>query len=512
MAFESIGTSSNRRRGVSLVAVSMLITGVAVMSLALVTMVESSQSAERGTRNQTNARYVAEAGLSVAMMRLSNGVDIEELDLGTKDEPVEYGSANYWIEAKDVGGSLFELTSTGVENQVGSQIELVVRAVSQDTTAWAAFGDEGLTVNGSTLVDSYDSRLGTYEEQATNGNPSNAHARSNGHVGSNANISARASSTVHGNATPGPEGTVSITGHASVSGSTVPAADLIGLAPVEVPEAPSVGDMVFDGSGSGAFGAYIPAGTYHLGDVEVDVASLTIVGPATLVFDSLQVRSNSEVWIDASGGPVEIFVLGDFELASNSLMAATDYDPSNLSINLLANNSDEEEDEDDDHDGDHDDDDDHDGDHDDDDDDHDGDHDDDDDDHDGDHDDDDDDHDGDHDDDDDDHDGDHDDDDDDHDGDHDDDDDDHDGDDGDDGEDDDTIEFASNSQLYGTVYAPSAFVTIDANFQLYGSLIALRVSIESHGRIHFDEALMDGNLDSTITYEVVGWRHTPYQD
>lgn len=326
------------RRGVSLVAVSIMMVGLAVLSLALFAMVDSSGRAQKGSREKTNARYVTEAGLAVAVMEMSRGVPLAELNMGSEQNPVAFGDAGYWVNAVDLGGDLFELTATGVENNVGSRLELVIREVIQTDQIWAAFGDEGLTMDSNAQVDSYNSGLGSYDEQEINGDGQSAYALDNGNVGSNQDIMASSNVVIHGDATPGPGGTASITGNAEVSGSTAPAAAVIELPPLELPDIPIITAENFSGGGSGPFESYVPAGSYHFGDVEIRSTELVFVGPSLLVFDSMALLANTDIMIDATEGPVEIYVIGDFTMNSNTLLGPTDYNPANFTLNLLSDN------------------------------------------------------------------------------------------------------------------------------------------------------------------------------
>jgi hypothetical protein len=72
--------------------------------------------------------------------------------------------------------------------------------------------------------------------------------------------------------------------------------------------------------------------------------------------------------------------------------------------------------------------------------------------------------------------------------------------------DEDLVDFDSGSQLYGTIYAPSAEITIDSNFELFGSLVARRVDLDSNCRIHFDEVLATASEGAEAVYETLCWR------
>ncbi len=72
--------------------------------------------------------------------------------------------------------------------------------------------------------------------------------------------------------------------------------------------------------------------------------------------------------------------------------------------------------------------------------------------------------------------------------------------------DEDLVDFDSGSQLYGTIYAPSAEIAIDSNFELFGSLVARRVDLNSNCRIHFDEQLASASEGAEAVYETLCWR------
>ncbi|MEQ1892719.1 MAG: hypothetical protein ABL998_09275 [Planctomycetota bacterium] len=72
--------------------------------------------------------------------------------------------------------------------------------------------------------------------------------------------------------------------------------------------------------------------------------------------------------------------------------------------------------------------------------------------------------------------------------------------------DDDLVDFDSGSSMYATIYAPSAQVTIDSNFELFGSMVARRVDLNSNCRIHYDERLATLSEGGDPVYETLCWR------
>ena len=86
--------ASDSRRGVSLLMVSFLLVIVSVVVLALFRQVSSTGKAVKSSRQIVSTQLITEAGLSEAMLQLSRG---EAANLGTEQQPIAYGSANYWV-------------------------------------------------------------------------------------------------------------------------------------------------------------------------------------------------------------------------------------------------------------------------------------------------------------------------------------------------------------------------------------------------------------------------------
>ena len=76
----------------------------------------------------------------------------------------------------------------------------------------------------------------------------------------------------------------------------------------------------------------------------------------------------------------------------------------------------------------------------------------------------------------------------------------------------DTVEVASNSTIYGCVYAPEARIVLDSYFSLFGALMSRSLDLNSNCNFHYDEHLMESMSDGTFTYEMVSWRSVPFHD
>lgn len=406
--------SNEARRGTTLIMVAMLVGSMATLSFALVTVVGSANRAMKGSRNDLNAIYVTEAAISDAVFDLANGGDG---NVGSENNPVDYGGADYWVEAKDMGDGLTSLTAHGEDNGAVSRLELIVRpnAAGANLYQWAAFGRDSMTMDSNARTDSYDSTAGSYDSQEINGSGSNAYANSDGHIGCNEDVTIDQNTKIWGDVVPGPDGELFQLGSATVSGSTAPATDEVVMPPLDVPVWPSAGDWSFNAAET------LTPGKYAFDDVAVG-GTLTILGPAVVVVSNLTLKANKEIIIDGTAGPVEIYVLEDFDMNSNTLISSITNDPADVALYLESDNIiDPDIDVD---------------------------------------------------------------------------------------LDPANIDFDSNSELFGTIYAPNAHVSIDSNFRLYGSLVARSVHLDSNSRVHFDENLLNRAAASAGAggYETICWR------
>jgi len=320
------------RQGATMVIAIFMMSTAAMLSYSLVTVIKSSRQEERGSREQIQTMYVCEAGVGVAVAELNNGGDGV---VGSAQNPISFGSSSYYVTATDLGSGLISLVATGSDARTEASIQVVVESQSSSLFDWGAFGDDGMTMDSNAMVDSYDSSLGSYSSQATNGNGSDAYAGAGGDVGSNNDITLKSNSWVHGDAIPGVSGSTTLVGHnTGVDGSTMPLSSDITLPPITVPSTLSLGPMFWNAN-SGSIGP----GDLAYDSFEVNGnKTLTIIGPATVVMDSFTLDSNAEVFIDATNGPVEIFVLNDFLVNSNTTIASTTYTPADVTLNLLSDN------------------------------------------------------------------------------------------------------------------------------------------------------------------------------
>jgi hypothetical protein len=320
------------QQGSALVMVTMAAAVMATLSFSILAVSLAGSKEQRSAKDRIRARYVCEAGLSDAVLDMAGG---GTGDVGSKQAPIEYGNGEYWVDTSNLGGELYQVVATGRESRAGARLELTVQRTTHNVFEWGAFGDEVLVMDSNSRTDSYNAELGTYASQAVNGSGSSAYAKTNGDVGSNGNITLKANTKVYGDSMAGPGGSTTIVGsNVTLSGTSTPQTSVMDLPEIDVPLMTSSGSLMVNNNTT-----VIPPGDHRWTNFTVNTGNkVTVTGPARLVFENYHLKSNAQMVIDASNGPVEIFVYDDFILDSNTLLASTTNKPVDLSVNLLSDN------------------------------------------------------------------------------------------------------------------------------------------------------------------------------
>jgi hypothetical protein len=319
------------RRGTALVAVVVGTVGVAMLSLALITLSSSAANVQRRSREERGALYVAEAGIADALCSFECG---GTGDLGRENERVDFGGSSYWVDAENNGDGTFSIISTGIEGHGGSRVELVVEPSTKSFHRWGAFGDEALGMGAHAMVDSYDSSKGSYADQALGGV-----AASNGSTGSNADVTLQGHSLVAGDCRPGVDGTLSILESATVSGSTAPLDEPIEMPDIDLPSIASSGPLdILEGES-----ASIGPGDLHYDYLSAGKnATLEVTGPATIVFDSFELLAHAVVNVHAEDNGE--FIAGRFQGVRRLEDRVDDSRPADVAEPLSDNVADGEDD------------------------------------------------------------------------------------------------------------------------------------------------------------------------
>jgi len=392
------------RRGSAIVTVMVVLAVLLVLLAAFVRLVGAAQSEQAQSSDHAQVLYVADAALNEAYLALEN----ERSPAIAPEDDRELGRIHYWVESEDLGTRVYALRATAEERNTRERLELVVREIPDGFFRYAVFGDLGVNFETSSFVDSYDSTIGIYDSQY---DQSTGHAGDFGNVGSNADIMLQTNTEIWGNANPGPDGEIVESGqNIFVSGSTDPAEGLVDLPPIQTPAIPSSGNRTVSGST-----LVLGPGDVHLGNVSVSAGGkIQIWGPARFVVDDLVMAANTTLEIIASGGPVEIYGTGDFEMRSNSNLITRTSRPMDAAFYLSGNNVD--------------------------------------------------------------------------------------------GNPRHRVEFNSNSDFIGVIYAPNSAMSIQAMFNVYGSVMARRVDLGSNSAIHYDVSLMFDDDNGPPVFQPLSWR------
>jgi hypothetical protein len=355
----NVKSRSDRRNqsGTAIVAALVVVTVVSVLSMAYLQLSMSKNREQRSSVDAKRAFYIAEAGLAEAYAGLVAG---KSGNVGNGTIPARFANGAFWVESVDEGDGRRTLTSTGMCGTGRSALSIVVENVPEPVGALGVFGDQGLFVGEGVLIDGYDSRRGTYESQHPVGGAGGggllviggggllggggglvgSEGPAESRVGCNADIvlpGGVVATHIDGDAQPGPGSSVLRGLGVTITGTTAPRTKAAELPALDVPSLPLAGDidhstvrtpLVLSPQES-SFGALrVRAG-----------ATAVIVGPAKLVFGSLQLDPSATLTIDATNGRVDVYVSDYLNMAAGSTYSSTSHDPTGISLLIAANQS-----------------------------------------------------------------------------------------------------------------------------------------------------------------------------
>ncbi len=319
------------RRGSAIVMTMVCIVAVSTLSVVMLDMAESAQAEQSRTSDRMRAQYAAEAAASRAVAMLQAGGTGA---IGSEAQAAGLDAASYWVDSSaNAAGDVRTLVASASSDRATARVQVTMNAVPDSIWRFAAFGDDTLHMDSNARVDSYNSTLGTWAAQAVNGSGSNLYANDKGNVGSNGDVTLDQNSKVWGSAQCGPEAATTVLGNAVVTGSTTPAPTTVELPPLSIPNLPSSGDRTVNGT------LNLPAGNYRYNTFNMrSGAIVNVTGPATIVTTNFLMRQNTQFRVNATNGPVKIYVYDDFVLSSNAQMYALDFNPDKVQVNLESDN------------------------------------------------------------------------------------------------------------------------------------------------------------------------------
>ncbi len=301
------------RRGIVLITAFLAIALILILSGIFFMSSLTEQRASQRQLAVTTAFYLAEGGIddAIAKLRTDNNYP---------------GSAPAVIQLGTQGEFETKVTQPGPVNQPDSRrIESWGYTPSKDQTAYgyqvkkleayvtvtpnplfmmAIFTEDEIEMNGSGLLDSYDSSKGVYDP---------ANAGSDADIGSNNKskeepvIQIKGNFTVNGDAGVGPnvpyQDAIKVWPQSDITGTQSNFSQEISLPPVTVPE------NILDS-----------------GDLNIGGGSSEVLSGGDYWFSSVKITGNGQLQFS---GPATIYVTGDIDIAGNSITTSNNL-PANL--------------------------------------------------------------------------------------------------------------------------------------------------------------------------------------
>ena len=316
-----------RRRGSVLYLALLTVISLAGLSLAMV-QVGASFSRETVARlDDERALYLAEAAVAEAVFAIQNG---GTGTVGSAANPARFGRGMFWSDSVAIDGNRRVVTIAAAQGKGRAAIEVIVTPQAHPAQQYALFSDKPITVEPSSVIDSFDSALGTYASQLAVS--VTGYVNDQAVVSSNSGIHVEMPSEIWGDATPGPAQLATSDDPSAISGSTAPNDTTLHFDTVTVPTIPSSGTM----SAWRGADVYVHPGDYNFTKMTVGVGSRMIVqGPARIVVDDWIIRSNAEFVFDSTSGPIELYVSGTVDLASNSTITTPSKSALDTSVYLV---------------------------------------------------------------------------------------------------------------------------------------------------------------------------------
>jgi hypothetical protein len=295
------------RAGAALIGVLLILTTLLGLIAAFHQVTERRARERAASADERLAFYLAETALNEGMTAVRAG---SSGAIGSQVAPAYFGGGVFWVEATDLGSARTRLAATALAGTGRAALEAVVEIHTQEPLFEAVLNSKKpLGMASKVVVDSFESKLGSYASQATNHYGAYTYAKANGDVASNEGIHFASSATVFGDATPGPGYSCAFSSGNYVSGSIAAATTPFTFPAIKVPSVPITGNMVVPANGTST----LTAGTYGFTDVSIGTKSkLKVQGPAKIICTNFTGEMLGKLEIDATNGPVTFYVQGDY--------------------------------------------------------------------------------------------------------------------------------------------------------------------------------------------------------
>lgn len=330
----------NNEKGSALILSILLIILILLFIIPFLTKISGNYSSAEKSYGSLTAFNLAEAGVEMAIWELNFG----NISTWSGDDNERTKSiSSFQTSSGDVIGDIEIRIQNPTANTPFIQatgrypfrgnltIDKTIH-VSMDRHPFdfnfAAFGNDGLELKGSTLIDSYDSRIGEYGEE---------NIASQGHVATNSNeddcILLSVSAEIFGNATSGPESnpesSIRAENNSVIYGEKKAFSESHELVSVSTPQGlPSRGSYDLESGGivniseSGEYSSFILRAN----------SIVTITANVTLYIAGIFEMNSNSYFNIADGVSATIYLGGSFALASNSAINNSTKDPTTLAI------------------------------------------------------------------------------------------------------------------------------------------------------------------------------------
>ncbi len=320
------------RRGSVMIPALLVVFAVAVLSMIQLQLDLARAREMRGSTHAKRAFYMAEAGLAESFLGLVSG---KSGNVGSPEEPALFADGLFFVTAREEGLGRVTLTSTGLCGAGRATLSMVLERRSESPAALGFYAAERLVAEQGCTIDSYDSRESVPPSRPLLALPLEAPPTGT-RLGCNQDVQIGgllSDTRIYGDARPGPGGVLTQT-RATITGSTAPFTVPAPLPAVTVPSLPRKGSL---STSLLAPTLAVGAGEHAYDELHVKTGGLlTLRGPMRVSVGRLRVENLGELKIDASAGPVEIWVTDWLNLASGSKLGTGGTDPRSVTILVAA--------------------------------------------------------------------------------------------------------------------------------------------------------------------------------
>lgn len=304
----------------------LIVVGTSLMNLTLTEIGTAARSARLAS-----AFHLADAGLDVAIQELWK----DRAWSGSAYMPGPASTGGYEVTVDTISPRLRRVVSTGhvpindptADGYQRRQIEAILELSDPSPFEEALFTQATIWLDSNAIVDSYDSRVGSY-------GPGNIHA--DGDIGTNASgpstITLTSNVEVHGDAVVGPGGDpgtdIVMDPSTQITGTGWALTQPKDLTPAAFPSGTATTSIVLGGSDT----MTLPSGTYRYTHVELDSnAQVFVTGDVTLyVEQDFRLLSNSRFVTSCAACTVTIYVEGTVDPSKPSAPPAVELDSNAL--------------------------------------------------------------------------------------------------------------------------------------------------------------------------------------